>query len=293
MTNDKRKIGFIGLGKMGGGFSRNLISKGYDLNLFDADALVLNKFGDTKGNICSSIEECVSNADFVFTSLPSPNIVREVYFGEHGVLKSLKNKDTILIDLSTIDPVTSTDIEIKAIESGHEYLAVTIGKGPLQAARGESPLFIGGDEKTFKRSKEVLSDMGHLYYFGTVEKCISFKLISNLIGMVNLAALAEGYALARECGIEPDMFKDALNGTGAKSYQQEIRLDMLIQSDFSEKFALKYTVKDLGLANDVARNKNFPLFIGPLVYNIYQSVNKSGYGKLDSAAVVKFFARGD
>ena len=288
-----KKIAFIGLGKMGGGFSRNLITKGYNLNLFDADPLVLKKFEHTNGRMCLSVEECVNDADYVFTSLPNSKIVRDVYFREKGILKSLKKK-SILIELSTIDPTTSTEIEKNAQRGGHGYLAVTIGKGPAQAEKGESPLFIGGNEETFSRSKEILSDIGsQLYYFGTVEKCISFKLISNLIGMINLAALAEGYALALEYGIDPDIFKEALIETGAKSYQQEIRLDMLIRADFTEKFALQYTVKDLGLANDLARDKNFPLFISPLVFNIYQSVNRKGYGKLDSAAVLKFFERGD
>jgi 3-hydroxyisobutyrate dehydrogenase-like beta-hydroxyacid dehydrogenase len=292
VSSDKR-IAFIGLGKMGGGFSRNLIKKGYNLNLFDADPNVLKRFEHTNGKLCLSIEECVNDADYVFTSLPNSKIVRDVYLGEKGILKSLKKKST-LIELSTIDPITSAEIEKNTLGRGNGYLAVTIGKGPSQAERGESPLFIGGSEETFSRSKEILLDIGsNLYYFGTVEKCISFKLISNLIGMVNLAALAEGYALALEYGIEPDVFKKALNETGGKSYQQEIRLDMLIQGDFTEKFALQYTVKDLGLANDLAREKNFPLFISPLVFNIYQSVNAKGYGKLDSAAVLKFFERGE
>ena len=287
-----RKIGFIGLGKMGGGFSRHLMSKGHDLNLFDTDPRTLKGFEDTTGKLCTTVAECVLDADFVFTSLPTPKIVKDVYLGNNGIMNSIK-KNCVLIDLSTIDPITSMEIENKAISIGQKYLAVTIGKGPIQAANGESPLFVGGSQDAYEMTKDILSDMGQTYSFGTVEKCISFKLITNLIGMVNLAALAEGFALARECGIDPEMFKKAMDGTGAKSYQQEIRLDMLINSDFTEKFALQYTVKDLGLANDIAKEKGFPLFISPVVYNIYQSVKRDGFGKLDSAAIIKFYERGD
>ncbi|MEM3828832.1 MAG: NAD(P)-dependent oxidoreductase [Conexivisphaerales archaeon] len=288
-----KKIAFIGLGRMGGGFASNLLKKGYILNLYDADQAVAEKFKKTKGIICTSIEECVTDADYVFTSLPNSNIVKEVYLGVGGILSSIKKKST-LIELSTIDTVTSLDIEARSRKMGHEYLSVMIGKGPDQAERGESPLFVGGAEETFRKNERLLKEIGnHIYYFGSVEKSIAFKLISNLIGMANLAALSEGYALALKCGIDPEMFKRALEDTGAKSYQQEIRLEMLIKGDFSEKFALQYTVKDLGYASDLAKEKKFPLFIGSLVRAIYESVNSIGFGKLDSAAVLKFFLRDD
>jgi len=292
--DNSQKVAIIGLGKMGGGFATNLINKGNSLNLYDSNSTAYDRFKTSdKVNLCRSIREAVSNADYVLTSLPTPTIVKEVYLKKDGVLESAKDK-CILIDFSTIDSITSSEIEKKALDNGQYFLAVTVGKGPMQAESGESPLFIGGSEETYLKSKILLSDIGrNLYFFGSVEKAIAFKLITNLIGMLNLAVLSEGYALAMECGIDPNVFKNAIDDTGAKSYQKDIRLDMFINYDFSEKFALQYTVKDLGLVNDLARDKSFPLFFGSLGYNIYQKANKMGYGKLDSAAVLKFFLKGD
>ncbi|MDA8142674.1 MAG: NAD(P)-dependent oxidoreductase [Thermoplasmatales archaeon] len=284
-------IALIGLGKMGSGFGKNLLKKGYTVKVYDISEKAVSEMVGVGGISGNTIGDVVGNADYILTSLPNPAAVRNVYLGREGILNFVK-PGAIFFDLSTIDPTTSLNIEGDTRKKGCEFLAVTVGKGPLQAEAGESPLFVGGNPDTFHKSKEILEKMSSsIFYFGEVEKSIAFKIISNLVGMGNLAILAEGYALSRAVGLDPDVFRKALDETGGKSYQSDIRLKLFVEDDFAERFALDYTVKDLGLGLDLARLYDFPIPITAIIYNLYKIVSNFGFGKEDSGAILKFYRK--
>jgi len=285
-----KQVSMIGLGKMGGNFAKHLISLGkYDLKLYDISKTAMEPFRDTKAKLCSTLEEAVADSDVILTSLPDPKTVKETYTGDNGILKSVKEGAT-MIDLSTIDVDTAIEIENKARQRNCNFLSATVGKGPKEAEKGESPLFVGGDKEVYENLYPFLKDLGgNIYYFGSIEKSIAFKLITNLIGLSNLVILAEGYALAERIGIDAQVFKKALEDTGAKSYQSDIRLDSFINNDFSVKFALDYVVKDMWLALELARKYDFPLLVSPIIYNIYKICSNTGLGNEDAAAVIKLF----
>jgi 3-hydroxyisobutyrate dehydrogenase len=285
----EKVIGIIGVGLMGGGMARNLLRKGYKVIVYDVDREKANSFLQLGAKVASSCKELVKNSDIIITSLPTPSIVREVYLGKDGVIENAK-EGQVLIDTSTVDPETSSSVKKAADIKRVKMLAVTLGKGPKQAEEGSMPLFVGGDKEVYEEVKDFLKDLGGVsYYMGTVEASTSFKLISNMIGLGNLALLAEGYALSRKFGIPPEIFIKALRDTGAASYQLDLRLPMMIDNDYTTKFALSYTRKDLGLALDTAKEVGMFVPITAVIYQLYTLAEKKGLGKLDSAAIYKIY----
>lgn len=281
----EKVIGIIGVGLMGGGMARNLLRKGYKVVVYDIDREKVESFI----RVASSYKELIDCSDIVVTSLPTPEIVREVYLGKDGIIENAR-EGQVLIDTSTIDPKTSRTVEKAADAKGAGMLAVTLGKGPKQAEEGSMSLFVGGKRETFEKVKDFLKDLGgKSYYMGSVEASTGFKIISNMIGLGNLALLAEGYALSRRLGIPPEIFFEALKDTGAASYQLYLRLPMMMKNNYETKFALSYARKDIGLVIDTAKEVKMPVPITAIVFQLYILAEKKGLGDLDSAAIYKIY----
>jgi 3-hydroxyisobutyrate dehydrogenase-like beta-hydroxyacid dehydrogenase len=184
-------FGFIGVGRMGGGLARNLIKAGKEVLVFDLSAEAVQKtIGTGKtGMAVREIRE-MAGADVVFTSLPLPRDVEGVMLGDKGLLGSM-NPGSTYIDVSTIDPKTARRLSDAAEARKIDFLECPLGKTPAHAEKGEEPIFVGGKKDVYEKMKGVLGIVGKpVVYMGEVEASSAFKLISNMIGMTNLAVLA-------------------------------------------------------------------------------------------------------
>jgi len=162
------------------------------------------------------------------------------------------------MDVSTIDPDTGRKLEDLLTAAGRRFVACPLGKGPAQAEAGTLTLFVGCDKDLLDELAPAFACIGDgIHYLGTVEAATTFKIVSNMVGMANLAVLAEGYALARRCDVGDDAFVDALRDTGAWSYQADLRLPLMINGDFGTRFAVDLALKDVRLAVDWPRGEDF------------------------------------
>ena len=124
-------------------------------------------------------------------------------------------------------------------QRGVKFVACTLGKTPALARAGQIPVFVGGEAAAVEQLKPVLAVMANaVFVMGSVEGATMFKLISNLVGMTNLAVLAEGHLLAQAAGIDPATYIDALRTTGGWSVQADIRLKWMMERDFAPRFAV-------------------------------------------------------
>ena len=284
------KIGFIGIGLMGGPLARNLIRAGKEVLFFARNKEHIEKTlsAGTTGNLACSIDE-LSDCDIVFTCLPLPKTVKDVMIGENnsGLLNKLK-ENAVYIDTSTIDPATGSELEKYANDRNIKFLACTLGKGPAQAELAEEPLFVGGEESVFKSMKEVLEIVGSpVHYLGGTTQSYAFKIISNMIGMTNLAVLAEGVHLAKHAGIEVHQFLKLLADTGADSNQLTRRGEFIADEDFANRFAVDLTLKDLRLGCDMAKDWNYKPYFTQTARDFYAKAVEEGYAKEDACAVYK------
>lgn len=282
------KIGYIGLGLMGGPLARNLIRAGKEVLVFDLDKAAVDRTlaAGTTGTAVRSVDE-LAVCDVVFTSLPLPQHIQSVMMGETGLLSKLKT-GSVYIDVSTIDPETAEKVEAFAKEKGIGFIASPLGKGPAQAEKAEEPIFAGGEKAAFEKVLPVLQMVGTpVHYLGGVKQAYAFKLISNMIGMTNLAVLAEGLRLGEEAGIDGAQFQQLLAETGANSFQLQVRGPWILNQDFANRFGVSLAFKDVRLGCEMADKWGYDARFTKLAKAFYEKAEQAGFGKEDCNAVYK------
>lgn len=279
------RIAVIGVGRMGGGIARNLARDGaFEVTVFDPSEQAVRRCVEAGARAADSANCAVQDADVVITSLPMPDHVLATF----GDLADDLTPRAICLDVSTIDPTTAAKVRDLLDASGHQFVACPLGKGPAQADAGELPLFIGGPDAAIDALTPVFDCIGDQQYrLGGVEAATTFKLVSNLIGMTNLAVLAEGYLLCRRAGVAADAFAAALADTGGWSYQAQLRLPWMVAGDFDSRFPAALGLKDVRLAVDIAGQWGIPTPVGAAGMAQLASTVAHGYAGLDVNAVLK------
>jgi 3-hydroxyisobutyrate dehydrogenase-like beta-hydroxyacid dehydrogenase len=281
-------FGFIGVGRMGGGLARNLIRAGKEVLVFDLspDAAQKTAGAGATGKTIKQVKE-MAGADVVFTSLPLPGDVEGVMLGKEGLLNLMKPGATY-IDVSTIDPRTARKLSDAAEARKIHFLECPLGKTPAHAEKAEEPVFAGGKKEVYEKMKGVLEIIGRpVIYMGEVEASSAFKLISNLIGMTNLAVLAEGIRVAHKAGIETKMFLELLADTGGKSFQGEVRGPWIANGDFANRFGLDLALKDVRLGCEMAEAWGNDAKTMRVALEYFRAGSAKGFGKEDCNAIYK------
>ena len=280
--------GFIGVGQMGGGLARNLIRADKEVLVFDLnpDAVAQTLAAGKTGKAAETVE-ALAAADVVFTSLPLPQHLESVMLGEKGLLAAMKTGATY-IDVSTIDPGTARKLSDAAAARGIDFLECPLGKTPAQAETAEEPIFAGGDQAIFDKMKPTLEIIGDpVYYMGTVEAACALKLISNMIGMTNLAVLAEGMRIGEKAGIAADFLLELLADTGARSFQMDVRGPWLAAGDFQSRFGLDLALKDVRLGCEMAESWGNDARTMKVALDYLKKGSAEGFGKEDCNAIYK------
>lgn len=282
------QIGFIGVGQMGGGLARNLIRAGKTVLVHDLnpEAVKTTLAAGTTGRAAASLDELAA-ADVVFTSLPLPQHLESVMLGEKGLLAKMR-KGTAYIDVSTIDPGTARKLSDAAAARGIDFLECPLGKTPAHAEKAEEPIFVGGSKAVYEKMLTLLQIVGKpVYYLGEVEASCALKLISNLVGMTNLAVLAEGVRIGEKAGIEPKYLIELLNDTGAKSFQMDVRGPWIAAGDFKSRFGLDLALKDVRLGCEMAKAWGNDAKTMQVALDYLKRGSEAGHGKEDCNAMYK------
>lgn len=280
-----KTIACIGVGRMGGGIAKNLSrDERFDVRVSDPSEAAVAACVEAGATAAGSLGELLDSADLVITSLPQPETVVAV----HEENRASSPEGTIWMDVSTIDPTTARRLADGAAADGHRFVACPLGKGPAQAEAGALPLFVGGDDGAVAELADVFECIGdEVHHLGGVEGATAFKIVSNLIGMTNLAVLAEGYEICRACGVGNEAFSESLRDTGAWSYQAELRLPWMQAGDFENRFGVDLALKDLRLAVDVAARRGIPTPVGAAGLMQLAQAHARGMGGLDADAVYR------
>ena len=282
------QIGFIGVGAMGGGLARNLIRAAKSVLIYDINTAMVEKTlaAGTTGKAAQTAAD-LAGCDLVFTSLPLPAHLKETMLGEEGLLAKM-NPGAVYIDVSTIDPGTARELEAAAKEKGIGFLECPLGKTPAQAETAEEPIFVGGDETVYHKVRDILEIIGNpVTYLGTVDASCAVKLISNLIGMTNLAVLAEGIRIGEASGLDKKLLLELLDDTGAKSFQMNVRGPWIAAGDFDSRFGLDLALKDVRLGVEMAQAWGNDAKTMQVTLDYLKQASDGGLGKEDCNAIYK------
>ena len=287
--NDKPHIGFIGLGVMGSRMAKTLARAGYTLDVFDVEPGKIQALITDGATPATSARAAAQKSDLVFSSLPWPATVREVYLGAGGVLEGAR-PGTILIDTSTVDPETTRAVHAGAAARDVQYLDGPVSGGYREAETGTLVIIVGGERTAFDKAKGVLGVLGStVHYAGPSGAGNIVKLVNNVMSMGNMLVAAEAFVLGVKAGMDAGTLFEILRTSAGRSYHFEKRLPNILARNFEPGFTVDLARKDLGLAVDMARSHGVPVPATSFLHQLYNASSALGEGKNDFASIVKLF----
>jgi len=240
-----KKIGFIGVGIMGKPMAKNLIDAGYDIIAYDIVEEALNEiveYGADRGTLLKNIAE---NSDIILTMLPNSPQVKEVVLGENGVIEGIK-KGQILIDMSSIDPLTSQEVAKELEKRGVKMLDAPVSGGQEKAETGTLAFMVGGKKEVFEECKELLEVMGeNVILVGDIGAGEITKLVNQVIVAINIAAVAEALIMGKKAGVDPKKIYKAIRGGLTDSKCLEDKAPRMFEGSYDPGFKMKLHAKDL------------------------------------------------
>ncbi len=285
----KEKIGFIGLGAMGLPMCKNVIKKGYPVTAFDIVPEKLDELIAFGAACAGSAREVAERSEIIITMVPSSPHSREAILGEKGVIHGVR-EGAIVIDMSTIDPVTTRDISAQLSGKRVKMLDAPVVRGVRGATEGTLAIYVGGDREVFERCKPLLSAMGtDVEYCGATGAGETVKIINNLIIGTAMCSLAEALVLGVKAGVDPEVLFGTLSKGSANSFvlQNHVK-NFVMKGKFDEGiFPVDYIMKDLNLALVTAEKYQVPQYFGSLAYQAYGQARASGYAKQYYPAVIQ------
>lgn len=274
----------IGVGNMGGAVARRLAGGEFDVTVYDPSEQAMERCAAAGATQADSLRAAAADAELILTSLPTPELVVTMI----ADVLDLVGSNTVVMDISTIDPQTARAVADRCAAAGVPFVACPLGKTPAHAEEGTIPLFVGGDGRALERLRPVLDWMGEkTYHFDSVEGATTFKLVSNFVGMANVAVLAEGLAIANRAGIDDAAFVEALADTGAASFQSQTRLPWMIDRDWAPRFGVDLAAKDVRLAAASAAVWKVPTPVGSAALAQLMATATQGWGGEDVVAIAK------
>jgi len=287
--SDTPHVGFIGLGVMGSRMATTLARGGYGLDVFDLDPAKTRAVAGAGAAAAASARAVAERSDVVFTSLPWPATVREVYLGAGGVVEAAR-PGTILVDMSTVDPETTRAVHAAAAARGVHHLDAPVSGGYREAENGTLVIIVGGERDAFDRAKPVLDVLGaSVHHAGPSGAGNIVKLVNNVMSMGNMLVAAEVFVLGVKAGMDPTTLFEILRTRAGRSYHFERRLPNILARNFAPGFTVDLARKDLGLAVDMARSHDVPVPATSLLHQLYNASSALGDGPNDFAAIVKLF----
>ena len=283
------KIGFIGLGAMGGPMAKNLVKKGFSLTVFDIVAERMEPLKAAGAEAAASCKEVAEKCPVIITILPASIHVREAVLGKRGVAEGIQ-RGSVLIDMSTIDPLTTMDIAKILKEKGAEMLDAPVARAAPGAAAGTRVIFTGGKKEVFERHRPILAAMGtDIYHVGDIGSGEVVKIVNNLMVAVTTCALAEAMVLGVKAGVKPDILFEALSsGSGNSFVLQNHYKNNVMKGKFEEGvFPIDYMLKDLDLALTTGTKLRVPLHFAALSAQQYIAAGAGGESKKYHPAVIR------
>ena len=281
-----QRIGFIGLGLMGGGMAMNLLKKHGQLNVYDVDEAALARLVAAGATRLPSPHALGAVSDIVLLSLPDPAISKRVALAPDGLVHGLA-PGAIVVDMSTdgIEAVREIDAGLGA--KGIRFVDCPVGKGPTAAAAGDIPLFSSGDTATCESLGWLLAMIGSkTYYCGPLGAGQAIKLANNLLSCGYAALISEAYAMAKKAGADLDILCEVLPQTAADSWPlSNVFVPKAFKGDFSPYFRLSAAHKDYKLIVAMAHALGSPSRAAEVVLEYYDRAAAAGHGDRDFGAL--------
>ncbi len=284
-------IGFIGLGIMGKPMAKNLIKAGYSLVVCDFNEAAVASLVEMGAQVALNGAEVAKLCDTIITMVPNSPQVRQVALGKGGIIEGGK-KGTVLIDMSSIDPVESRLIGVELRKKGIEMIDAPVSGGEPKAIDGTLSIMCGGKEELFATYKPLLEVMGaSVVLVGELGAGNVAKLSNQIVVALNIAAVSEAMALAKKTGVDPERVYKAIRGGLAGSTVMDAKVPMMLARNFKPGFRIELHIKDLNNAINAAHSVSMPLPLTSQAMEMMQVLKNDNLQSEDHSALVKYYEK--
>ncbi len=280
-------IGFIGLGRMGRPMAANLCRKGFHVAAFDINPAPIAEVAALGARAAASATEATKGSTVVITMLPDSAAVEQVIGGADGVLVHLA-PGSIIIDMSTVDPLVTDRLAAAAAARGIGYVDAPVGRLASHADRGESLFMVGASPADFARIETLLQALGTtIHHCGRVGTGMRTKLVNNYLAIVSCQLNAEALTLAQRFGLSLEKTLDVIGGTTAVNGQIKIAWpSKVLRGDTVPGFTIDLAHKDLTLIVQAANAAKMPMALGAAAREAVSAARGRGYGAQDFSSMV-------
>ena len=268
------KIGFIGLGNVGGKLAGSILRNGYDLTVRDLDRKAAQRFLDGGANWADSPAKMAASCDLIITCLPSPPACAEVMEGDDGILDAI-GPGKIWAEMSTTDAEEIKRLAKLVEAKGGEAIECPVSGGCHRAATGNISIFAGGERKTFERMLPVLTTLGRrILHTGPLGTASILKVMTNYLATANLLTLCEALVTMERAGLDLATTYEAIKISSGNSFVHETESQVILNGSRDISFTMDLVLKDIGLFQKIAKAHDVPLEISPLMIEIFKDGQK-------------------
>jgi 3-hydroxyisobutyrate dehydrogenase-like beta-hydroxyacid dehydrogenase len=244
------KVGFIGLGTMGGNAARNIRRAGFDLCVHDLRREAGAPLEEMGAIWVDSPREMIDRVDCVASMVFGPPHLEQVLKGENGLIHG-DCGDKLWIDLTTSSPSFMREMIKDFVARGGRPVDAPVTGSVDAAIRGDMPMFVGGEDAHVEQARPVIEAMGELRKVGKYGNGYVAKLVNNQLWKIHAAAIGEAMVCAKKAGLEPDVWWQVMKGGAADSFVMQHDVPSIFAGHYDPSFPLKLCLKDLGLIDEL------------------------------------------
>ena len=284
-------VGIVGTGMLGEAVGLHLMDVGYKVIVFNRTKEKTKTLKEKGAKVADTPKQVAEDSDVVITVVKDADAVRDVIFGEKGIMEG-KHNGMCIADMSTVNPIATKEISKQVVENDVDYMEIPVMGGPNVAIKGKLVIMASGKKEIFEKCKSLFESIAEqTVYLGETGTAHSIKLAMNLqIAMLALA-LSEGITLTKKAGCDPEIFLKILNSTYFKTGMSEGKAHNMISEDVKPTFTLANLKKDLDTINDAAESFDAELPMAKIARKIYADATDAGFGDIDYTGIISYIRK--
>ncbi len=294
MSTEKQPIAFIGLGNMGGPMAANLVAAGYPVTVYDMNKEAMTALESAGAATAASASEAVTGADVVISMLPNGDIVKSLYTGKQGLLKSLK-RGTLVIDSSTIAAEDARTVAQAAKAAGVRMIDAPVSGGTAAAQAGTLTFICGGEAEDVAAARPILEAMGkNIFHAGASGAGQVAKICNNMLLAIHMIGTAEALNMGVRQGLDPKVLSAIMQASSGNNWSLQVynpypgvMENVPASHGYQGGFMVNLMAKDLGLAQELASKSHSAIPMGALAGQLYQLHKHAGAGELDFSSILQ------
>jgi len=281
------KVGFIGLGAMGGPMALNLVEAGFSLVVHDIDQAKLAPLVAEGAAVEHTPAAVAAAVERTICMVETTDQAEEVITGDRGIIASAQ-AGHIVVCMSTIDPFAARRFARRLRERGIAMLDAPVSGGTVRAKSGELSIIVGGAPETYAACEDLFRAMGkNLFHVGALGHGLAMKLVNNMLGQVQTVAIAEALVFGVKAGLDPHKIYEVIRACTGNSVQFENRVPRMLKRDFAPGGTIDISYKDQELETAFAKRLGVPLLLANVSQQVYQMGRAQGLNKEDGSAIIK------